>query len=367
MVIFANVIRENMSRNILLLVSLLVLPISTWAQPKFAPDTDIKMVGEVAFQVPKTFTLGFTNKGDSPLSLLEVKASCGCMDVAYPKTPIAAGAHDEIQVTFDAKMLGTFYKELEVRTNASEEPTYMAMQGTVVREVQDYSQDYPIDLGNLRLKANTLEFDDVQRGDHPTLELYLVNCDRTAYRPELMHLPPYLSAEYVPLDIPAKKPGVIRLTLDSEKLEHLGLTQTSIYLSRYLGDKIGEANEIVVSAILLPHIDTMGKASRDGMPELTVSESNIDMGSMDGKDTRKQAIILTNTGHSDLHIQQVQVFNTALSVNIGNRVIRPGKSTKLKISVSARYLNKSKGPKHVMLITDAPHQTKQYINVEVTP
>ena len=85
-----------------------------WAQPRFVPDTDIKKVGEVEFQVPRHFSLGFTNKGDKPLIIKEAKASCGCLDVSFPKNAIAAGSRGEIDITFDAKMLGSFYKEVEV-------------------------------------------------------------------------------------------------------------------------------------------------------------------------------------------------------------------------------------------------------------
>lgn len=347
---------------------------TVWAQPRFVPDTDIRKVGEVEFQVPRKFSLGFTNKGDKPLLIKEVKASCGCIDVSYPKTSIAAGSRGEIELTFDAKILGSFYKEIEVLTNASDNPAYIAIQGTVVTEVKDYSNEFPIDLGNVRLITNTVEFEDVNHGDHPTAELRVLNTDRTAYRPELMHLPPYLSAKCEPEDIPGGKVGTIHLTLDSEKLSHLGLHQTSIYLSRYMGDKIGETNEILVSVILLPSFADMDDEALAAAPELTISESSVEMGDLlnqhqsKGKHSKKAIshnIILTNTGKSDLHIQQVQVFNKALSVKIANSTIRPGKSTKLKINVTPQYLHKSKGRMRVLLITDAPKQAKQYINVDV--
>jgi len=351
-----------MKRHIALLFLFANLSVA-WAQPRFVPDTDIKKVGEVEFQVPKQFRLGFTNKGDKPLLIHEVKPSCGCLDVSFPKMPVAAGARGDILLTFDAKMLGFFYKEVEVLTNASETPVYIAIQGTVVTEKQDYSDDFPIDLGNVRLMTNTVEFEDVNKGDHPTAELRVLNADRTAYRPELMHLPPYLSAKCEPEDIPAGKVGTIHLTLNSEKLNHLGLTQTSIYLSRYMGDKIGESNEILVSTILLPNFDDKGNWEK--APELSLSESSVDLGEMNGKKELSHTIILTNTGKSDLKIHQVQVFNRAISVRIADSTIRPGKSTKLKISVAAHYLNKSKGRMRVMLITNAPEQAKQYINVDV--
>lgn len=354
-----------MKRLPALLFLLALTALRLQAQPRFVPDTDISKVGEVQFQTPRLLRLGFTNKGDKPLLIKEVKASCGCLDVAFPQTPIAAGARGEISLTFDAKMLGTFYKEAEVLTNASDAPVYIAIQGTVVPEVHDYSNEYPIDLGNVRLMANIVEFDDVHLGDRPTAELHLLNTDRTAFRPELMHLPPYLTAENVPEDIPAGKAGTIRLTLDSEKLNQLGLTQTSIYLSRYMGDKISETNEILVSTILLPGFADMSSEALANAPELSISESTVQLETTNGKKSTTRSIVLSNTGKSDLHIQQVQVFNRAISVRIADRTIRPGKSTKLKVSVSARYLNKSKGRMRVLLITNAPSQAKQYINVEV--
>ena len=354
---------KTMRYRLLSVVCCLLSVVTALAQPRFVPDSDINKVGEVEFQKPRQFSIGFTNKGDQPLVITSAKAQCGCIDVAYPAEPVAAGARGEITLTFDAKLLGSFYKEVEVLSNASDKPAYVAIQGTVVTEVHDYSQEYPFDLGNVRLKTNTVEFEDVNIGDRPTAELQLLNADRTAFRPELMHLPPYLSAEYLPEDIPAGKAGTIRLTLDSEKLSGLGLHQTSIYLSRYMGDKIGETNEILVSAILLPSFSDMTDEALARAPELAISESSVDMGAFNGKKALSRTILLTNTGQSDLHIHAVQVYNKAISVSIDNRTIKPNKTSKLKITVSANYLHKSKGRMRVLLITDAPHQAKQYINV----
>lgn len=355
-----------MNRRLIFFLFLLLTQLSiVWAQPRFVPDTDIKKVGEVEFQMPKHFSLSFTNKGDQSLLIKEVKASCGCMNVSFPEDSIAPGGHGEIDVTFDAKLLGSFYKEVEVLTNASDEAAYIAIQGTVVTEVQDHSDEYPIDLGNVRLEENTVDFEDVSLGEKPTAELRLLNTDRTAFRPELMHMPPYLSAQCEPEDIPAGKLGTIRLTLDSEKLRSLGLNQTSIYLSRYMGDKISETNEIQVSAILLPNFAEMDSTALAAAPVLSLSESSIELTPVSGKKEVSHTILLSNTGKSDLHIKQVQVFNKAIGVSIADRTIRPGKSTKLKISVTARYLQENKDRMRVLLITDAPEQAKQYIEVDI--
>ncbi len=335
------------------------------AQPRFVPDTEIVKLGEVEFQHPKMVKVGFTNKGDRPLLIKSVHPSCGCMDVTFPKEKIEPREQGEITLTYDAKLLGAFHKDVEIFTNASEDPTYIYINGVVVTEIKDYSKDYPIDLGNIRLKSNYIEFDDVNKGDHPVAELELINVDRVAYQPELMHLPPYLSMECVPENIPPGKSGIIKLTLNSEKLNLMGLNQTSVYLARYIGDKIGEANEIVVSAVLLPDFSQLKESDLANAPELYITEKKVNIGSLGGKEKRSAKVMLINMGKSDLHFQQVQVFSKSISVSLGNRVLKPGKSTKLKVTAHSKYLKNAKNTPRVLLITNDPKHAKEIINVDV--
>ena len=356
-----------MKTCIILILALVGITPTALAQSKFVPDAEIKKVGEIAFQQPRQIVFGFANRGTAPLKISRVVPSCGCVDVVYPQTPVGTGRRAEIVMTYDAKMLGSFYKDIEIYIEDQAEPVILAAQGTVVTEVQDFSEEFPIDLGNVCLKTNYMEFDDVNMGDHPVVELQVLNADRTAYHPELMHLPPYLSAEYLPAHIPAGKVGTIRITLNSEKLLHMGLNQTSIYLSRYMGDKISEKNEISVSAVLLPAVAELSAGSLDLAPELYLSETSVDFGSMQGKSKVHHTVLLTNRGHSDLTIQQLQVFNKAVSVSLGNRTLKPGKSTKLKIEVSADYLKKTKNRPRVLLISNDPRHPKEIIEINVKP
>ena len=337
------------------------------AQPRFVPDVEIKKLGEVEFQQPKKVVFGFTNRGNQPLKITSAKASCGCIDVSYPTAEIPAGKGGEISMVCDANILGSFYKEVEVFTNASEEPAYLTIQGTVVVEVKDVGEDYPIDLGNVQIETNYLEFDDVHKGEHPVVEMSLINKEHTAFRPELMHLPAYLSAQYIPENVPAGKKGIIRLTLDSDRLLQMGLNKTSVYLSRYMGDKISDVNEIQISAVLLPDFSKMTEEEMENAPKLHVSESMVEFAALTGKSKASHTILVYNNGKSDLHFEQVQVFNEAVSVSLGNRVLKPGASTKLKVTVTPKYLKRAKGRPRVLLITNDPMQPKTVINIDIKP
>lgn len=347
-------------------LTLCLLPVTMlMAQPRMVADHEIMKVGEVLFQTPKKVVFGFANKGDAPLQIIKVNPMCGCTEVSYTQEPIEAGHRGEVVVTYDAAILGTFYKEVEVYTNAQEEPVYLAMQGSVVTDIQDYSGEYPIDLGNVKLLSNCIEFENVNKGDKPVAELRLVNTEHVAFKPELMHLPPYLTVQAIPENIPAGKPGVVQITLDSEKLPQYGLTQTNIYLARYLGDKVSEANEILVSAVLLPDFSKLTREQLERAPQMTLSTMDVNMGPMGKKKKLTQTVLVTNSGKTTLNIKQVQVFNKALNVALGNRSLAPGKSTKLKISVVASYLKKAKSRPRVLLISDDPDAPLQIINVNI--
>ncbi len=354
-----------MKRNVALLLPFCVMALS--AQPRFVPDAEVLKLGEVEFNQPKRVTMGFANKGDQPLEISSVHPSCGCIMASYTATPVNPGERGEFTITFDARMLGSFHKEIELMTNASDTPYYLSLEGTVVKEAQDRSEDFPIDLGNVRLQTNYLEFDDVNKGDKPVGEIRFVNMERTAYRPELMHLPPYLSAKYEPEDVPPGKVGKIILTLDSERLIHMGLSQTSVYLARYLGDKVSETNEITISAVLLPDFSGLTEAQLASAPESFMPETSIDFGQMGKRRKLSKTLMLLNIGKSDLHIQHVQVFNKAVAVSVGSKTVKPGKSTKIKITVFAEYLKKAKIRPRVLLITDDPKHAKQTVNIEVKP
>lgn len=337
------------------------------AQPRFTVKRDVANMGEIMYQVPAKVSFTVENTGDQPLLITEVTPSCGCMVVDWTRVEIAPGAEGTISAVYDAKMLGVFQKDMEVYTNASDEPVYLHMQGRVVTKLQDYSGSFPIDLGSVRLNINNIEFDDVNRGDRPQVELQVVNMGRKSYKPYLMHLPSYLSAQYFPETLSGGRIGRILLTLDSEKLHQMGLTQTSIYLARKIGDKVSEENEIAVSAVLLPDFSSLSAHGRELAPKMELSADSLDMGVLGKKKKKSMTVEVRNTGKRTLEIRGLQVFNKALAVGLSNRSIAPGKTAKLKVTVLSSYINKVKGSPRVLLITNDPERPKEIITVNVKP
>lgn len=68
--------------------------------------------GQVVFHKPVTAEFVLKNDGHKPLVINNVLKSCGCTEVDYPKTSIAAGESFVIKAVYDAKQMGTFTKQV---------------------------------------------------------------------------------------------------------------------------------------------------------------------------------------------------------------------------------------------------------------
>lgn len=331
------------------------------AQPQIEFSETTHNLGSVLWQTPQTVTFSFINKGTRDLSILSVEADCACTVPTWTSAPVSPGARGSISVSFDAALLGHFSKGVTLYTNIAPEPFRLHLIGDVVASKQGVSVDMPVKMGELQLSTDNLEFDDINRGDQPQKIITIYNGSKTTYRPQLMHLPRYLSATYVPEVVRSGRMGEIVVTLDSRELSNMGVTQTSVYLSRFPGDRVSTGNEIAISATLLPQFSGLPKQVE--LAPCCQVDSVLELGPARGKKKLKGELMLTNSGRTPLEIQALQVYNSSLSVSIGKRVIAPGERVKLKIGVNMTL--RSKGRRRVLLITNDPRRPKVVIEVKI--
>lgn len=336
------------------------------AQPKALFDKTTYEFGTILWKNPVTATFKITNKGDKPLVISNVTTSCGCTIADWTKKPIAPGATGEVSSTFDAKALGRFQKSVGIYCNASDKPIYLSIRGEVTADPKNYTFTHPYQIGAIRLNKEEIEFTDANKGEKPSMELLIANTSDQVYNPVLMHLPSYLSVVATPEKLGRGRSGKMKITLDTEKLPKLGLTTATVYLSRFPGDKVGDDNAIPVSAILLPDFSRISQQQRLNPPAIQLSTTELVMGELGADEKKTQIVIVTNSGKSDLEIQDLQVFNSALGVQLKKRILRPGASTKMKITAYGRNLKKLKGSPRVLMITNDPNNPKLIIKVKVT-
>lgn len=89
-------------------------------------------LGQVEKNQVQNLEFEFTNMTESPILILEARGSCGCTNVKYPSTEIGAGETASITADFRSGFVGSFRKNIRIKTSTSNEYTYLYFKGEVV-------------------------------------------------------------------------------------------------------------------------------------------------------------------------------------------------------------------------------------------
>lgn len=103
--------------------------IATDGSPKTGPvikfETETHDFGDVTKGEKVTYVFKFTNVGDEPLILTNVRPSCGCTTPSWTKEPIQPGDTGEIKAQYDStnQNKGRFHRSIRVHSNSTENAT----------------------------------------------------------------------------------------------------------------------------------------------------------------------------------------------------------------------------------------------------
>ena len=348
------------------ITSFLFLIVSlTATSQKVSVVSDTVDAGRTGYRVPVTATFELKNNSSRHINIKEVELGCGCTKADYPRHNIAAGETFTVSLTYDARMLGHFVKQAAVYVSHSKEPLWLTMKGQVLREWIDYAKEYPHHFGQLMTDVDVIEFDDVNKGDRPQMEIRVYNNSDNPMSPRLLHLPSYLQADVQPSLLPAWAAGTILLTLNTEQLHDYGLTQTSVYMAQQLGERVSPETEIPVSVVLLPDMSSYVGDNHGMAPRLYLSVDSVVLGNIDGKLQKKTVITVGNMGKSVLDISSLQLFTRGVTVTLDKRQLQPQETAKMKLTIDRDVLLSARSRPRVLMITNDPKRPKVAINIIV--
>ncbi len=103
-------------------------------QAKITFKTDTIDYGTVLKGSDGVRVFEFTNTGDAPLIITDVKSSCGCTIPKKPNGPIAPGESSSIEVKYDTNRVGPIRRSITVSSNATEPMVALKIKGEVAKE-----------------------------------------------------------------------------------------------------------------------------------------------------------------------------------------------------------------------------------------
>lgn len=347
------------------MLALLAMPPLLASAQRIATINQVIDCGQVLFRTPVTVEYELKNDSRNSIKITDVRADCGCTTASFPKNDIEAGASFTVRATYDARQMGHFEKQIGVYNDKESKPLVLTVRGIVVDEIVNFAGDYPFILGTINADRDDIEFDDVNRGERPSQKIHLMNATSSTVQPVVMHLPNYLKAEVSPSKLAPGQSGVATITLESRALRNLGLTQTTVYMGAFPGDKVAESKAINISAVLLPDFAHLTEVQKTQLPSLQLSAETLDLGSFNGKAKKKGEIILKNVGKGVLDIRNQQIFTIGIQMSLNKIHLRPGEEAKLKITAIAKDIRRARSKPRVLMITNDPKHAKVIINIQV--
>jgi len=109
-------------KYIFTLLSLLFIGVQAQAQVELNLGSKITFTksehnfGQQPVGKPVTYDFEFTNTGNKPLILTEVKASCGCTTPGWTKEPVMPGQKGTVKVQYNMARENSFRKSVTVKT-----------------------------------------------------------------------------------------------------------------------------------------------------------------------------------------------------------------------------------------------------------
>ena len=121
-------------KTILSSVAILFITLSVNAQ-EFKFESDVIDYGKVALGSEGKRTFEFTNVGDAPLIIENIKSTCGCTVPKKPEKPVMPGEKGQIEVSYDTKRPGGFSKAITIMSNAKNERTVLTIKGFIDKNI----------------------------------------------------------------------------------------------------------------------------------------------------------------------------------------------------------------------------------------
>ena len=121
-------------KKLVLIALVALVSFSANAQAKISFKAETVDYGTIAKGSDGVRVFEFTNTGNAPLIISDVKSSCGCTVPKKPDGPIAPGESSTIEVKYDTNRVGPIRKTITVYSNADEPIKALKIRGEILPE-----------------------------------------------------------------------------------------------------------------------------------------------------------------------------------------------------------------------------------------
>jgi hypothetical protein len=309
----------------------------------------------------QTTTFAFTNKGEIPLILNDVRASCGCTIPEWTREPIAPGQNGAIKVSYNPKNRpGSFQKSITVQSNAETSVVRLEISGVVEPRERSLAELYPRKIGDLRVKLSTLSFSNIKSNETETRSMELVNDTNEPITVDFKRVPQHLQVKLSSNQVPPQGKTILTVTYNAQAKNTFGYETDRIYLTMNGSDDY--RNSIGISANIVEDFSTLTQEELANAPVAEFNATNHDFGTIRQGEKVDYSFQLTNKGKRELIIRTIRASCGCTAVTPSKQVIPPGESVPVKVEFDSRG-RRGRQNKTITIITNDPKSPSNILRI----
>ena len=325
---------------------------------------DFGKINEADGRVTTVFE--FTNEGMVPLVLTNVRASCGCTTPKWTREPIEPGAKGNITVTYNPNgRPGRFQKTVTVTSKAATATTKLYIKGEVIPKPVKPTDQYPIAMGELRLKKTTLNFGPVTKGSNKMLTIEYANTTDKPITVDLLtrDQDKYFAPQVTKKDLQPSETGQIQIALQSSDCPLYGPVDATMYVMVNGEKKMTEEYAITLKADLKEDFSKMSVEERQQAPIVEYT-ATINLGTVKTGKKIASKTTLSNVGLNPLVIRRVISNDDNIHVYAPKSAIKGGKKADLKFDLNTVNMKAGTYTRVITVITNDPAHSVIRLRVE---
>lgn len=313
---------------------------------------------------PVSYEYVFSNDGNLPLVISNVRPSCGCTTPEWTREPVVPGKLGSINVSFNpAGRPGPFVKTITISSNAEEKNVILTIRGYVNSSVKSYG-DLKYSMGDLRLRNVHAAMGSVYKGESKIKEVQIANSSSDkSLAVSFKNVPGYITVAADPELLKPNEPGIIRVTFNSDMVDDWDYVIDRLEL--LINNNPVPDNIFTVTAVVKEDFSKLTAEQLNNAPKVSFDKENINFGTIKPDARIKNEFLLKNLGKSNLIIRKIRATCGCTVAEPLEKIIPPGKSTVIRTSFNPK--GKSGSQKYaITVITNDPKNYKKLLWIEGT-
>lgn len=309
----------------------------------------------------------FKNEGMAPLILSNVRASCGCTTPSWTKEPIEPGKTGTITVTYNPNgRPGRFQKTVTITSNASEATKKVYIKGEVIPKQAKPVNKYTIAVGDLSMKAKTLDLGTIKKGENKSGELEYANLTQAEHKVELAtNVQDAMLINQVTL--PTVKPneiGKFVFALDTKQTKLYGPVEVLAYVVVDGKKEISDAFQLVIKADIEEDFSQLSTEAKQKAP-IIEAVNEIDLGKIAAGKVLKYVFPVKNSGVNALEIHRVFCADKKLTLK-APKPIKSGKKGAVSIAIDTKGMQPGSYSRQLLIISNDYEHPRKKVTIKWT-